>query len=130
MAKPGRQAREEMARLAAMSRQAAEIAVPVPEQLAAGLRRQAEGQLGMRCSGCGERIGVGFQFTRIDVEVVEGRPTVDVTRLSACNGANGCEFAMQAREGAMVMEMVEFVWLDGDDDRPQDAANGAESADH
>lgn len=126
MAKPGQDAREEQARLAAMSRQAAEIELPAPRAVAVEIQREAEGQLGMRCSGCHQRIGVGFRFVRIDVVMSEGRPTVDVTQFAACNGVNGCEFAMVAREGATAMEMVEFVWLDEEphDDTPV-AADGS-----
>jgi hypothetical protein len=102
-----------MTRLAAMSRIAKDLGV-VPEQVEATLIEQAEGKLGMRCTGCQQRIGVGFKFTRIDVTLHEGRPTVDVQYLSACNGADGCDFAQKARSGADVIEMVEFVWLHGD----------------
>lgn len=112
MAKPGQGAADEMARLAAMSRRAADIPVAAPAEVVARIMPRAEGQLGMRCGGCEQRIGVGFQFTRIEVVMQEGKPTVDVTKLSACNGENGCDFAMEARAGATVMEMVEFVWLD------------------
>lgn len=115
MAKPGQQAKEEMARLAAMSRQAADLggARELPPKVAETVRRQAEGQLGMRCNGCGERVGVGFRFTRIEVGVGDdGVPAVDVAHVAACNGDSGCDFAARARAAADVVEMVEFVWLD------------------
>jgi hypothetical protein len=113
MAKPGQGARDEMARLAAMSREAADLSSgPAPPELVERLRPQIEGQLGMRCAGCGERIGVGFKFTQVGVSIVEGKPTADVAYLSACNGDSGCNFAAEAREHATAVEMVEFVWLD------------------
>lgn len=88
---------------------------PVPDVMAQKVREQAEAQLGMRCGGCGKRIGVGLQFTRIDVERgADGRPAADVMKLSACSGANDCDFAARARENADVIEMVEFVWLSGE----------------
>lgn len=89
---------------------------PVPEALEREGRANAEANLGMRCGGCGKRIGVGLQFTRIDiVRGDDGRPVADVLKLSACNGADGCDFAAKAREGADVVEMVEFVWLVGEE---------------
>lgn len=112
MAKPGSDAARE---LAGMARRAADLGGgDVPEALVPQLAVKAEGQLGMRCSGCGERIGVGLKFTRIDYVMSEGKPTVDVSYLAACNGADGCNFANEARAGADVMEMIEFVWLHGD----------------
>lgn len=110
MAKPGS---PEARKLAAMARSAADLGGgELSGDVAARLLEQAEGQLGMRCGGCNRRITVGFQFTRIAAIVEGGKPTMDVVKLSACNGDEGCDFAMQAREGATVMEMVEFVWLD------------------
>lgn len=104
---------EQLAKLAAMSRQAADLGGPVPASIEEEGRRQAELRLGMRCAGCGERIGVGLKFTRVDVVMSEGKPAIDVQVLAACNGANGCDYATKAQEGADVMEMVEFVWLHG-----------------
>lgn len=102
-------------RLAAMARAAVdlgsgELKGPVADRA----RRRAEQQLGMRCGGCGARIGMGFEFTRIDVVAQEGRPTVDVQRLSACDGSDGCEFAGKARGSADSVRMIEHVWLSGD----------------
>lgn len=112
MAKPGS---DEARKLAAMARGAADLGGgELPESMVEKLREQAEGQLGMRCGGCKRRIGVGLQFTRIDFVVEKGQPTVDVQRLSACNGADGCDFAEEARKGADVIEMVEFAWLTGE----------------
>jgi hypothetical protein len=67
---------------------------------------------GARRAQLARRVTVGFQFTRIAAIVEGGKPTMDVVKLSACNGAKGCDFAMKAREQATVMEMVEFAWLD------------------
>lgn len=105
----------DMARLAAMSRRALDLGAMrgLPPELDEKVRAQAEQQLGMRCAGCGERIGVGFKFTRIDIVLVEDKPTVDVAYLSACNGAQGCDFAERAKDGADAMELIEFAWLSG-----------------
>lgn len=112
MAKPGS---AEAARLAAMARSAKDLGGgQLTGAAAEEAIRKAEAQLGMRCGGCGERIGVGLQFTRIDAVMKDGKPTIDVSRLSACNGADGCDFAEKAREGADVIEMVDFAWLHGD----------------
>lgn len=62
---------------------------------------------GWRCSGCGRRIGVGFQFT----SVAPRDPEAPMVRLSACS-RDDCGFAEKCRDGATVMELVEFVWLD------------------
>lgn len=126
------------AELARMSRQARDLGrVELPEGVAEKVRKEAEARLGYRCGGCGERIGVGLKFRRIDVIAGEGgRPEVDVLELSACNGSGGCEYAAECREGADVIEMVEFVWLtgdapvgggdlDGDVQAAQDAAGGS-----
>lgn len=131
MAKPGQQAAAEMARLAAMSRQAADLASgEAPAELREKLIPQIEGQLGLRCQGCGERIGVGFKFTRVGLSIEDGKPVADVTYLAACNGDAGCDFAARAREAATVVEMVEFVWLDEEEPSPADALRerAAESA--
>lgn len=63
-------------------------------------------RMGMRCGGCGRRIGLGFKFASLDP-----RATEPVLKLSACNRLD-CDFAESARDGATVMEMVEFAWLD------------------
>lgn len=113
MAKPGSDAVRQIAASGAvdLSKRPVQHASPEVAEL---VRRAAEGQLGMRCAGCHERITIGFQFTRIDVLVgASGRPEVDVQRLAACNGANGCDFAEEAKDGAHAMEMIEFAWLDG-----------------
>lgn len=112
MAKPGS---AEAARLAAMARAAADLGGgALSGEMQYKGRVAAESQLGMRCGGCGERIGVGLQFTRIDVVLRDGKPAVDVARLSSCNGADGCDYADKARVDADVIEMVEFVWVHGD----------------
>jgi len=117
MAKPGLNGQEERRRLAALARNAVDLGGRGELMGAAAdkLRRQAEQQLGLRCGGCGGRIGVGFEFTRIDiVRNEDGRPTADVQRLSACNGANDCDFAAKAREGADAVRMIENVWCSGE----------------
>lgn len=105
----------EAAQLAAMARRAADLgAGAAPAAIEAKGRHQAELKLGMRCAGCEERIGVGLEFTRIDVVMVKGKPTIDVQKLACCNGADGCKFAEEARGAADAMTMVEYVWLNGD----------------
>lgn len=116
MARPGDRAGARRDVLGAMAARVPDLGRrELPPEMAQRTRAHVETQLGMRCGGCGKRIGVGFQFTRIDVVIGEGgAPSGDVLRLSACNGADGCEFADSARENADVVEMVEFVWLQGD----------------
>lgn len=70
------------------------------------VQEEVELRQGMRCSGCGRRITVGFQFTSIDP-----RASVAIMKLSAC-ARDDCGFAEDCREGATFMEMVEFAWLD------------------
>lgn len=116
----------ETAQLAAMARRAADLgAGAAPAAIEAKGRKQAELKLGMRCAGCEERIGVGLEFTRIDV-VMKGKPTIDVQKLACCNGAAGCTFAERARGAADAMTMVEYVWLNGDP--PVGADLGVEEA--
>lgn len=133
MAKPDD---SEVRRLASLSRQATDLGGgPLAGEVAERIRVQGEKQLGLRCFGCGERIGIGFIFTRLDVIVEAGKPTIDRLRLAACNGVNGCEFAKQAAADADVMEAVEYAWLKQEEPpAPQDArrarageANGASS---
>lgn len=115
MAKPGTHGDADRAKLAAMAAQARDLGGgELPEAMLGKLRAQAEGQLGLRCGGCGKRIGVGLQFTRIDFVMKDGTPQVDVLKLAACNGADGCEYAAECREGADLIEMVEYVWLAGE----------------
>lgn len=112
MAKPGS---AEAARLSGLSRTATDLskAQTVPAAVAEKVLESTERRLGLRCAGCGERIrGPGFLFTRIDAVMSEGKPSGDVVRLSACSGSDDCDFAMRARDGATVMELVEYVWLD------------------
>jgi hypothetical protein len=115
MAKPGSDAARD---LAAMSRAAAEIRREIPAGIKADLLWKIEGQLGLRCGGCGRRIKVGFQFTKIDVVLIADHPKADVLKLSACD-RDDCDFAEEARKGADVVEMVEYAWLvDVDEERP------------
>ena len=81
------------------------------------IRVEAEKRLGYRCAGCDERIGVGLKFVRLDVSpppAGETRPQVEHAIIFACNGANGCDYAEKARGGADMVEMIEYVWLQGD----------------
>lgn len=87
MAKPGSDAARELKELGQMSRLAHDLGQgKLPEAYADKMQEQAEGRLGMRCSGCGERIVIGFKFTRIEPVNDEGQPTVDVSTLAACDG--------------------------------------------
>lgn len=62
---------------------------------------------GLRCSGCGLRIGLGIRLYSIDPRD-ENAPIV---RRCAC-AREECDFADFARGGATYMEMVDLVWLD------------------
>lgn len=66
-------------------------------------------KLGMRCSGCGRRIGVGIQFTAI----APRSERMPVIRMAACRRED-CDFMEQAKDGAAAMQVVQFVWLDTD----------------
>lgn len=61
---------------------------------------------GLRCGGCGRRLGIGFRFTSIDP-----RSRQPIVKLSACSRAD-CGFAAQCREGATLVEFVEYAWAD------------------
>jgi hypothetical protein len=63
-------------------------------------------QLGLRCGGCGRRVGMGFRFKSFDV-----RSDMPIVQLIACV-RDDCDFAEQARVDADVMEMVEYAWTD------------------
>jgi hypothetical protein len=116
MARPGDRAGASRDVMRGMAQKAHDLQAPVPEAMQEKVRVGAEKQLGMRCGGCGRRIGVGLQFTRIDVVRGQGGvPQADVMKLSACNGADGCDFAEEARKGADVIEMIEYVWLNGEE---------------
>lgn len=82
---------------------------------AAGAQREYEVRQGMRCAGCGRRIGVGFRFVKLEVVSTPQGIGVGQLLLGACNGSEGCDFAELARQQASMMELVEFVWLDGGD---------------
>lgn len=112
MAKPGS---PDAARLTAMAAQAADLgaAAPVSDEVREKVTLAAEMQLGLRCGGCQERIHFGFQFTRIDIGTLDGKPAADVARVAACDGEDGCNFAKEVlAAGAQVMEPVEYVWPD------------------
>lgn len=91
---------------------------------------EAETKLGMRCTGCGQRIGMGFKFSALEAIPGEnGKPEVVRMSMSACEGIEGCDFAEQARKGATCVEMVEFVWLDSDGEPEEQAAEGTPAVD-
>jgi hypothetical protein len=78
----------------------------ITDQEAREVQEMLEHTLGGRCNGCGRRIGVGIKFTSVDPR--DERP---VAQLSACS-RDDCGYAELCRDGATLMEMVEFVWLD------------------
>lgn len=118
MAKPGTDAARE---LTDMARGATIVGNDIPDSIKAPILAQLEGKLGFRCGGCHRRIRIGIQFTKIDVKIgVDGTPQAAVARLSACS-AEDCDFAREAMEGATVMEMVEYQWLDVPPGHPAEA---------
>lgn len=117
MAKPGsNEARE----LTSMARQAHDLSdVTIPDRVVAELVKAEELKRGMRCAGCGRRIGVGFKFTRVEVDAhpQTREPISYAIQVGACNGdapegEPACDFAGEARKGATAVELVEYVWLD------------------
>lgn len=123
MAKPGSDAARDLSR---MARQAHDLGDrKIPEEVAEALCAAEEVRTGMRCAGCGERIGVGFRFTRVEalIHPKTHEPMAASMIVGACNGAAGCDFADEARSGASAAEMVEYLWLDGlgRPPRPEDA---------
>lgn len=62
---------------------------------------------GARCSGCGRRITIGFQFVSVDPR----DPDRPVMEMAACT-RDDCGFAEDAKDGATWMVMVEFAWTD------------------
>lgn len=134
--KSKQEAAREVAELAQMSKLAADLSEGLlPDAYAAEMVLRAETQLGFRCQGCGERVTVGLKFTLIEARNVEGRPTVDVSQLTACNGENGCDFAEDIRKAdppPTAMEMVEYAWLSPDPadklPKPSPEASGSDPA--
>jgi hypothetical protein len=61
---------------------------------------------GLRCGGCGRRIGRGFGFTSIAV-----REEAPIMRLSACS-RDDCDYATACRAGSTYCEELNHVWLD------------------
>lgn len=124
MAKPGSR---EAAELSRMARQAHDLAdQKIPEHIAEKLCAAQELKESMRCAGCGERIGVGFRFTRIEafVHPKTNEPMAATMHVGACDGAAGCDFAREASKGSTAMEVVEYVWMDGLGQPPQPPADG------
>jgi hypothetical protein len=61
---------------------------------------------GLRCGGCGQRIGRGFTF--VSIAPREEQPLM---KLSACARPD-CGYAAACRPNATYVEQVEYVWLD------------------
>lgn len=111
MAKPGSNGARRIAQSGAADLSRAGMS----EEQAARASEMAELALGMRCKGCGRRIGLGFRFTSIDP-----RSEHPVIQLSAC-ARDDCNFATLCKDdGGVVVEQVEYAWLDpaGLDARP------------
>lgn len=104
MARPGS---NDARRIANGARHADLSLAALSDEQARDLQEEIELRNGWRCSGCGRRIKVGFQFTSVDPRDADA----PMVRLSACS-RDDCGFAEQCRDGATVMELVEFVWLD------------------
>lgn len=101
MAKPGSRAAAALAgRAADLSRAA------LSDDQVADQQERFELAQGLRCNGCGRRIGAGFNFTSI-----APKEKMPVLKLSACS-RDDCEYGLKCREGGTYMEFVEYVWLD------------------
>lgn len=117
MAKPGSDKARELTQ---MARQAHDLSdVKIPESVVEEMVKAEELKRAMRCAGCGRRIGVGFKFTRVEVDVhpQTREPISYAIQIGACNGdapegEDPCDFAGEARKGATAVELVEYVWLD------------------
>lgn len=106
MAKPGRDARELREQIAngGGAKDLSRLKMGDEEALAA--TEMLEHSLGLRCDGCGRRVGRGFVF--VSIAVKEERP---VMKLSACSRED-CGYATLCRVGATYVEQREYVWLD------------------
>lgn len=117
MAKPGT---NDAARLAAMSRQAADLGkiARLSEEQEAELRMDAEVEYGYRCQGCKRRITLGMELVKIDVAIVDGKKVANRAVTVACL-YDDCDFAEKAMTaGAQIARPIEYAW-------PQDAAQEA-----
>lgn len=101
MAKPGAAAKAAMRGARDLSR------ARMSDQDVVEVQGELEMAQGLRCNGCGRRIGAGFHFTSI-----APREQKVMMRMAACSRED-CDFGQVCREGATYVEMVEYVWLDG-----------------
>lgn len=72
----------------------------------------AELRAGKRCHGCGERVRAGFELTVFTADAVGTETAARAVTVVACDGGDGCQYALEAAKTATVMRMVEYVWLD------------------
>lgn len=77
------------------------------DEQAAQVQEMIEARTGLRCMGCGRRIGLGFHFLSIDPR----DPDRAIIRLAACTREE-CDFAEKCRGGATAFEAVEYAWCD------------------
>jgi hypothetical protein len=101
MAKPGS---SDAARIAAGGEDLSRLRMSDEEAREA--TEMMELSLGLRCNGCGKRIGRGFSFVSIAVKEKNV-----LMKLAACARPE-CEYAAACRNGGTYVEMVEYVWLD------------------
>lgn len=120
MAKPGSQLARDI------SAGAVDLSTLKPE-VKVEIQKQAEARMHLRCFECGRRIGAGFKFSRIDVQAGEagGPPVVNRLTMAMCAGDEECEGVEKARVGSTLVEIVEYVWIDGGDPAVGDPAPGA-----
>lgn len=99
MAKPGRQA-QELRRGLDLSR------ARMTDEEAYEAQGMIEMAQGWRCNGCGRRILTGLHFTSI-----AAKSPSPVMRQAACT-RDDCDYGVECRTGATMIQPVEFAWLD------------------
>lgn len=104
MAKPGSDDARRLARAAAGARDLSRAGMSPQESAEA--QEVMEIMNGLRCGGCGRRIGAGFHFTSIAPR--EAQP---ILKLSACS-RDDCDYAEKCRHGGTFIEVCEYVWID------------------
>lgn len=80
-------------------------------EMADEAQRAAEHTLGLRCWGCNERIGKGWEVIRVVVVDSPEGPQARKASVYACTRKE-CEFVFEAMQGATAMRKIEWMFLD------------------